>query len=79
MIWIQVSVTGLAAIFSIRTRKWVWDSPPGILLVTAFVLSQILSTVLGVYGLRGYPDDERGVRGCGWGWALFAWVCDGCV
>lgn len=37
-------------------------------------MAQTVNTFVGVYGFRGYPDDETGVRGCGWGYALVAWI-----
>jgi len=74
LIFMNVSITGLGAIFSVRSAKFIWTHRPGFLVMVAFVLSQTVATFIGVYGFNGYPGEERGFRGCGWGWGLFAWL-----
>jgi len=75
LIYINVSVSGQALIFITRARTWPWLPPrPGYLLLIAFCLAQTANTFIGVYGFRGYPNSTSGFRGCGWGYALIAWV-----
>jgi len=74
LIFMNVSITGLGAIFSVRSAKFIWTHRPGFLVMLAFVISQTAATFIGVYGFRGYPGEDRGFDGCGWGWGLFAWM-----
>jgi hypothetical protein len=43
--------------------------------VIAFVVAQVVATVVGAIGFGSYPKDPRTLfKGCGWGYALLAWV-----
>src|SRR5690348_2610563 len=70
----------MATIFVTRSRSFSWCDKPGNYLLCAFCLSQAASTFLGVYGLTGqYPlNGESMFGGCGWGWALVAWLWSLC-
>jgi len=75
VIYLQVSVSGQATIFVTRTRDWFFKSRPAYIVLLAFVLAQIGATLIGVYGLHGYPHDGvADTRGGGWAWALAVWI-----
>jgi len=75
LLYIFISVSGQATIFVTRTRGFSYMDRPANLLLSAFVLAQVIATFIGVYGLRGYPNNGvQDFRGCGWGYALLAWV-----
>jgi len=70
LIYCQLSVGGLATIFITRSYGISWLDRPGLPVVCAFVVSQVLSSVIGAYGLNGF----NGFDGAGWGYVLVAWV-----
>jgi len=75
MIYLQVSISGQAAIFVARVQSDMsWTQRPGIFLALAFCMAQLAATFIGVYGFNGYPDDISGIRGCGWAYALMVWL-----
>ncbi|KAK5584892.1 hypothetical protein RB653_006510 [Dictyostelium firmibasis] len=85
LIYLQVSISGLATIFVSRSQGFSYFERPGNLVIFAFIMSQVVATFIGVYGFRGYPhdsfsDDPRypvsgtNFQGCGWGWAVCAWI-----
>jgi H+-transporting ATPase len=55
LMYMQVSISGQALIFVTRTRKFSFLDRPSVFLMVAFVVAQIASTLIGVYGFRGYP------------------------
>ena len=65
MMYLMLSVAGHLTIFQARTRGPFWSIPPAPLLWVAVVGTQILATLIAVYGLFMPP--------LGWGWALFVW------
>ncbi len=76
--FLKVSVSGLATVFVTRTHgfSWmIWKERPGLFVASAFVVAQIAATILGAYGLNGFPDDgETDFKGSGWGYVLIAWI-----
>jgi len=70
LIYLQVSISGISNVFIIRSRSFSFLGKPGIFIVGAFIISQIASTFIGVYGLGDYD----GFGGCGWGYILVGWV-----
>ncbi|KYQ88590.1 P-type ATPase [Tieghemostelium lacteum] len=76
LIYLQVSISGLATIFVSRSQGFSYFERPGFLVIFAFVMSQVVATFIGVYGLRGYPHDDNrtSMQGCGWGWAVTTWI-----
>ncbi|EFA84549.1 P-type ATPase [Heterostelium album PN500] len=76
LIYLQVSISGLATIFVSRSQGFSYLERPGALMSIAFVGSQIIATFIGVYGFRGYPHDgdRTNFEGCGWGYGLVAWI-----
>ena len=65
MMYLMLSVAGHLTIFQARTRGPFWSIPPAPLLWVAVVGTQILATLIAVYGLF--------MPALGWGWALFVW------
>lgn len=74
LIYIQVSITGQATIFVTRAKRISYLERPAVILMAAFVIAQLVATLIGVYGFDGYPNTRASFRGCGWGYALVAWV-----
>lgn len=79
VIYLQVSVSGLAVVFCTRSHKWMWSHRPSWSLIIAFVLCQGIASVLGAYGINNYAPDpisKGGIAfgGGGWGWVLATWI-----
>jgi H+-transporting ATPase len=62
---LKLSVAGHLTIFLTRTRGPFWSIRPAKTLWIAVLGTQIVATLIGVYGLFMTP--------LGWGWALFVW------
>jgi H+-transporting ATPase len=58
-------VAGHLTIFVTRTRRSFWSIRPARVLVLAVFGTQLVATLIAVYGLFMMP--------LGWGWALFVW------
>ncbi|CAI0542527.1 unnamed protein product [Linum tenue] len=71
-LYLQVSIISQALIFVTRTRGWSisYSERPGILLVVAFFIAQLLATIIAVYA----KWDFAGISGIGWGWAGVIWL-----
>ncbi len=65
LMYLMLSVAGHLTIFLTRTRGPFWSIRPAPVLWMAVVGTQILATLIAVYGLFMTP--------LGWGWALFVW------
>jgi H+-transporting ATPase len=65
MMYLMLSVAGHLTIFLTRTRGPFWSIPPARILWMAVVGTQILATLIAVYGFLMPP--------LGWGWAGFVW------
>ncbi len=65
LMYLKLSVAGHLTIFLTRTRGPFWSTRPARILLAAVVGTQILATLIAVYGLFMTP--------LGWGWALFVW------
>ncbi len=65
LMYLKLSVAGHLTIFLTRTRGPFWSIRPGRILWVAVVGTQIVATLIAVYGLFMTP--------LGWGWALFVW------
>ena len=65
LMYLKLSVAGHLTIFLTRTRGPFWSIRPARILWMAVVGTQILATLLAVYGVFMTP--------LGWGWALFVW------
>ncbi|MCB9419921.1 MAG: plasma-membrane proton-efflux P-type ATPase [Ardenticatenaceae bacterium] len=65
LIYLKLSVAGHLTIFLTRTHGPFWSHKPSKTLVIAVVATQIIATLITVYGLFMTP--------LGWGWALAVW------
>jgi H+-transporting ATPase len=65
LMYLKLSVAGHLTIFLTRTRGPFWSIRPARILLLAVVGTQMLATLIAVYGLFMTP--------LGWGWALFVW------
>jgi H+-transporting ATPase len=65
MMYLMLSVAGHLTIFLTRTRGPFWSIQPARILWVAVLGTQIVATLIAVYGLFMTP--------LGWGWALFVW------
>ncbi|XWS16518.1 hypothetical protein CRYUN_Cryun34aG0095400 [Craigia yunnanensis] len=69
-VYLQVSIVSQALIFVTRSRSWSYVERPGLLLVTAFILAQLVATIIAVYANWGFAR----MKGIGWGWAGVIWI-----
>ncbi len=65
LMYLMLSVAGHLTIFLTRTRGPFWSIRPARILLLAVLGTQILATLIAVYGVFMTP--------LGWGWALFVW------
>ena len=65
LMYLKLSVAGHLTIFLTRTRGPFWSIRPARVLFLAVFGTQVVATLLAVYGLFMTP--------LGWGWALFVW------
>ena len=65
LMYLKLSVAGHLTIFLTRTRGPFWSIRPARILWVAVLGTQIVATLIAVYGLFMTP--------LGWGWALFLW------
>ncbi|CAI9113909.1 OLC1v1014614C2 [Oldenlandia corymbosa var. corymbosa] len=69
-LYLQVSIVSQALIFVTRSRSWSFVERPGLLLVAAFIIAQLIATLLAVYANWEFAR----IRGIGWGWAGVIWI-----
>ncbi|KAJ7551333.1 hypothetical protein O6H91_06G011000 [Diphasiastrum complanatum] len=69
-IYLQVSIVSQALIFVTRSRSWSYVERPGTLLLIAFVIAQLVATLIAVYANWNFAD----IHGIGWGWAGIIWL-----
>ncbi|KAL1165421.1 hypothetical protein V6Z11_A06G128900 [Gossypium hirsutum] len=69
-VYLQVSIVSQALIFVTRSRSWSFIERPGFLLVIAFILAQLVATVIAVYANWGFAR----IKGIGWGWPGVIWI-----
>jgi len=65
LMYLKLSVAGHLTIFLTRTRGPFWSHRPALILWIAVLGTQIVATLIAVYGMFMTP--------LGWGWALFVW------
>ena len=65
LMYLKLSVAGHLTIFLTRTRGPFWSIRPALVLWVAVLGTQIVATLIAVYGLFMTP--------LGWGWAAFVW------
>lgn len=69
-LYLQVSIVSQALIFVTRSRNWSFLERPGLLLVSAFCIAQLVATLIAVYANWGFAS----IKGMGWGWAGVIWL-----
>nr|KYP57223.1 Plasma membrane ATPase [Cajanus cajan] len=69
-LYLQVSIISQALIFVTRSRSWSYVERPGLLLLGAFMIAQLVATFLAVYASWGFAR----IKGMGWGWAGVIWL-----
>ncbi|KAI3446795.1 hypothetical protein Pfo_003460 [Paulownia fortunei] len=69
-LYLQVSIISQALIFVTRSRSWSFVERPGFLLIGAFLIAQLLATIIAVYANWGFAR----IQGIGWGWAGVIWI-----
>ncbi|KAL6520348.1 ATPase 11, plasma membrane-type [Orobanche minor] len=69
-IYLQVSIVSQALIFVTRSRSWSFFERPGLLLVGAFLVAQLIATLIAVYANWRFAA----IEGIGWGWAGVIWL-----
>lgn len=70
VIYLQVASISQALIFVTRSHGFFFMERPSSLLLGAFVIAQIVATIIAVYGDWGFTN----IQPCGWSWAGIAWV-----
>jgi H+-transporting ATPase len=65
LMYLKLSVAGHLTIFLTRTRGPFWSTCPARILLVAVIGTQLLATLIAVYGLL--------MPAIGWGWALAVW------
>jgi len=66
LMYLKLSVAGHLTVFVARTRGPVWASRPSTILLAAVIGTQIVATLIAVYGLF--------MPAIGWGWAGLVWA-----
>ncbi|GLU01169.1 hypothetical protein SLE2022_184910 [Rubroshorea leprosula] len=69
-LYLQVSIVSQALIFVTRSRSWSYVERPGLLLISAFIVAQLVATLIAVYANWGFAN----IKGAGWGWAGVIWL-----
>jgi len=65
LMYLKLSVAGHLTVFLARTRGPFWVSRPSAILLAAVIGTQIIATLIAVYGLF--------MPAIGWGWAGLVW------
>ncbi|WRX26461.1 Cation-transporting P-type ATPase [Theobroma cacao] len=69
-VYLQVSIISQALIFVTRSQSWSFLERPGALLMCAFVVAQLVATLIAVYAHISFAY----ISGIGWGWAGVIWL-----
>ncbi|KAF4387225.1 hypothetical protein F8388_008859 [Cannabis sativa] len=69
-VYLQVSTISQALIFVTRSRGWSYFERPGLLLVSAFIIAQLIATVISATATWKFA----GIKSIGWGWTLIIWM-----
>ncbi|PIA28686.1 hypothetical protein AQUCO_06700009v1 [Aquilegia coerulea] len=69
-VYLQVSVISQALIFVTRSTGWSYTERPGLLLVIAFIIAQLIATAISAL----VTSKLMGISGLGWGWTGVIWL-----
>ncbi|EFN55631.1 hypothetical protein CHLNCDRAFT_133797 [Chlorella variabilis] len=64
LLYLQVSISGQAVVFVVRTISHSFLSRAGTLTYVAFVVAQTASTLIAIFGFNGYEEPRDGVEDC---------------
>ncbi|EOA12304.1 hypothetical protein CARUB_v10007959mg [Capsella rubella] len=70
VLYLQVSIISQALIFVTRSRSWSFVERPGLLLLIAFFVAQLIATLIAAYAHWEFAR----IKGCGWGWCGVIWI-----
>ena len=70
VMYLQVSITGQLVLLFTRSPGWFFLSRPSVFLGTAFIVAQIVATLVAVYSSAIWTQ----LLPIGWGWAAIVWV-----
>ncbi|CAF3588766.1 unnamed protein product [Rotaria sordida] len=70
IIYLQVSSISQGLIFITRSHGFCFTERPTLLLIAAFIITQLCATLIAVYANWEFTD----IRGCGWTWAAIIWI-----
>ncbi|GMY23070.1 plasma membrane H+-ATPase [Fagus crenata] len=69
-VYLQVSTISQALIFVTRSRGWSFTERPGLLLVIAFIIAQLIATVISATATWKFAE----IKSIGWGWTGVIWL-----
>ncbi|KAJ4712684.1 Plasma membrane ATPase [Melia azedarach] len=69
-LYLQVSTISQALIFVTRSRGWSFRERPGLLLVGAFIIAQLVATLISALA----TSDFAGIHKIDWGWTGVIWL-----
>ncbi|XP_011031935.1 PREDICTED: ATPase 11, plasma membrane-type-like [Populus euphratica] len=69
-VYLQVSTISQALIFVTRSRSWSYKERPGLLLLSAFIVAQLIATVISATATW----DFAGISKIGWRWTAVIWL-----
>ncbi|XP_031287670.1 ATPase 7, plasma membrane-type [Pistacia vera] len=69
-LYLQISTISQALIFVTRSRGWSYTERPGFLLVIAFVIAQLIASVISATATSKFA----GIRDIGWAWTGVIWL-----
>ncbi|GLJ43044.1 hypothetical protein SUGI_0893530 [Cryptomeria japonica] len=72
-LYLQVSIISQALIFVTRSRSWSFLERPGLLLVSAFMIAQLIATVIATCATKSWVKVAE-IEGISWGWAGVIWL-----
>jgi H+-transporting ATPase len=64
LLYTQVSISGQALVFVVRTKGWSLTQRAGMATYIAFVLAQLGSTLIGIFGFGGYVKPRHQFDDC---------------
>ncbi|KAH9297055.1 hypothetical protein KI387_028737, partial [Taxus chinensis] len=72
-LYLQVSIISQALIFVTRSRSWSFLERPGVLLMCAFLIAQLIATVIATCANEHWIKLAE-IDGISWGWAGVIWL-----
>lgn len=63
-LYLQVSISGQALVFVVRTTAFSWISRAGLWTYVAFIAAQFCATLIAVFGFNGYTNPPNPIEDC---------------